>query len=185
MAQYDEEAWRRVGRYLRYRRAQLDPDFQQRSEWIRAVARRGFGGRVITDLELGERSNYSRDTLRVAEGVYRLQPGSIRRAVEEGGTPEPLDDDAPHPAAYPKPRSTEPGWMAAHAGVLAESPLKAIIDAACDRILDQVGTDTAGMSEPDAIDITTRLCDDLEREAEIFLEQERLRRHRRQRTEGA
>lgn len=96
----DLDPWRRIGRYLRARRAQIDPDYQQRSAWVRDVERRGFGGRVITDLELGERDNFSDRTLEVAEEVYQLQPGSIRHAVRTGGDPVPLPT-TPEPADAP------------------------------------------------------------------------------------
>lgn len=100
----DLDPWRRIGRYLRARRAQIDPDYQQRSAWVRDVERKGFGGRVITDLELGERANFSDRTLEVAEEVYQLQPGSIRHAVRTGGDPVPL----PSEERTPEPTSAQP-----------------------------------------------------------------------------
>ena len=84
------EDWRRVGAYLAARREQLG--YRKRAPWARHVERRGFRSRVITDLELGERDNYSDDTLAIAEEVYQLAPGSIRHAASAGGTPRPVED---------------------------------------------------------------------------------------------
>ena len=84
------DAWKRVGTYLSERRAQLG--YTKRAPWARAVERPGFRARVITDLELAQRDNYSDDTLATAEEVYLLTPGSIRRAIATGTTPTPLED---------------------------------------------------------------------------------------------
>ena len=84
------EDWRRVGAYLAARREELG--YRKRAPWARAVERPGFRSRVITDLELGERDNYSDDTLAIAEDVYQLTPGSIRRAVTAGVDPQPVEE---------------------------------------------------------------------------------------------
>ena len=86
-----DETWKRIGAYLTQRRVKLG--YRKRAPWARAVGRPGFRARVITDLELGERGNYSDDTLETAEEVYQLQPGSIRQAVEAGGDPRPLEEE--------------------------------------------------------------------------------------------
>lgn len=87
------DQWRRVGAWLIQRRTELG--YKQRTAWAREKSRPRWGMRVIVDMETGERDTYGDDAVQAAEDAYRLQPGSLRRALSgEIPTPQPADSSS-------------------------------------------------------------------------------------------
>jgi transcriptional regulator with XRE-family HTH domain len=78
--------WKPLGGQLRQRRAEIDPAFRNRAEWIRRGAP-GISASVVRDIENGNRENYDDPTLAAIEIAYRLAPGSIPAFLDG-------DDDA-------------------------------------------------------------------------------------------
>ncbi|KAA9379727.1 hypothetical protein F5972_08740 [Microbispora cellulosiformans] len=100
-----DQTWRHLGDQLVRRRVQLDPAYRTRRGFVAATRAASSDAwyRVITSLELGERDNYTRETIAAAEAAYRLQPGSIRSYLETGAPLQFLDDDADAPARPQQP----------------------------------------------------------------------------------
>lgn len=169
------EDWRRVGAYLAARRERLG--YRKRAPWARHVERRGFRSRVITDLELGERDNYSDDTLAIAEEVYELVPGSILEAVNTGSDPRPLEDeeDEDEPCADDG-RFKEPGREPGR--FVAEERTHRLTGRVW-RIVRDLEADTEGIPDDVAEEMIQRAMDNAEHQARIMLEADRQRYSRR------
>jgi hypothetical protein len=91
MDSYPLEAWQRLGSVLASRRGQLGYGFRQRAAFAEANELR-LSARTLQRLEGAERDAYPKETLAVAETMYRLAPGSIVRVLRGG---EPVFADAP------------------------------------------------------------------------------------------
>jgi hypothetical protein len=82
--------WTRLGDLLVTRRVQLDPRYKNRRTFVADThtGSRDSWYRLITAIETGARSNYSRETIAAIEVAYRLEPGSLVR-TRDGGDLEP------------------------------------------------------------------------------------------------
>lgn len=83
----NEALWRALGDLLVARRVEIDPRWRNRrlfSEETRGETSFASWYRLIGAVEGGERDNYSRETLVLFEGAYRLRPGAIRRFIAGG-----------------------------------------------------------------------------------------------------
>ena len=74
-------AWQRLGRLLKNRRLQIDPDYSNLTRFCRD---RNIDYRLAWDIEKGARTNYREVTLAGVEAAYQLDPGSIASALGGG-----------------------------------------------------------------------------------------------------
>lgn len=74
-------AWQRLGRLLKNRRLQIDPDY---SNLTRFCKDRGIDYRLAWDIEKGARTNYRDVTLAGVEAAYQLEAGSISTSLSGG-----------------------------------------------------------------------------------------------------
>lgn len=116
-------AWERVGEQLVRRRIEVDPRYSNRQTF---ADERGVNYRTISDIERGRRDNYEDATIAALEVAYVVRPGSIRRAVDDGGDLEPATAAAPSRPLRPvsTPPMPSPGSPAEEilAGLLASYP---------------------------------------------------------------
>ncbi len=81
----DEEGWRRLGKRVRSERSRRWPVLKD------FAAQCGLGTRVISALELGERTNFSPATIAAVEDALGWEPGSADR-IRAGLRPLQRDD---------------------------------------------------------------------------------------------
>ncbi len=75
--------WGTLGNLLVRRRVQLNPHYKNRRKFV-ADTHSGSEDswyRMITSIETGARTNYSRETLAAMEIAYQLEPGSLDRSL--------------------------------------------------------------------------------------------------------
>lgn len=87
MGDDDKATWRRLGELLTARRVALGGANRTRFMEEQGVVKQS---RIISDIELGKRTNYERGTLSLIEHVYGWKPGSIERVLR-GGDPEVVE----------------------------------------------------------------------------------------------
>lgn len=104
MATYSasSDAWARLGRLLRMRRAALDPRYSKRSVFCEAT---GLNYKLVADIETAQRTNFDPETLARFEVAYRWETGSIEQVLQ-GGDPVPVrpqgtEAHAPPPSPHP------------------------------------------------------------------------------------
>ena len=109
---YPQEAWERLGRLLEERRGELNPDWANRAQFLRAT---GMNKKLIERLELAKLDSYRPATLAKVSVAYGWTADSIRRILE-GREPQPRPETA----------SPEPALVAldeVEAGILASAKL--------------------------------------------------------------
>jgi hypothetical protein len=81
-----EAAWQSLGDLLVTRRVQLDPRYANRRTFVAEThsGKESSWYRIVTSIENGDRTNYSRETLAAIEVAYQLIPGSIQRTIDSG-----------------------------------------------------------------------------------------------------
>lgn len=82
----DAPDWRALGDLLVRRRVQLDPHYKNRRRFVTDThsGSKDSWYRIITSVETGARTNYSRETLAAMEVAYQLEPGSLVRSLRTG-----------------------------------------------------------------------------------------------------
>ncbi|MFG1683589.1 hypothetical protein ACGFNP_25695 [Nonomuraea sp. NPDC049269] len=110
MSEYPAEAWERLSRSLRSRRARVDSRYKNRTTFC---AETGLHYKLVQDIEGAPdtRTNFTDESFALVEAAYRLADGSIRRSLA-GGALEPAPDGesaqrAGRPATY-EPIDDEP-----------------------------------------------------------------------------
>lgn len=110
MSEYPAEAWERLSRSLRSRRARVDSRYKNRTTFCTET---GLHYKLVQDIEGAPdtRTNFTDESFALVEAAYRLADGSIRRSLA-GGTLEPAPDGEPtqragRPATY-EPIDDEP-----------------------------------------------------------------------------
>lgn len=78
---FSDEAWTRLGRLLKERRVQLNPEYRNR---LKFAAEAGLNERLVADIEQNRRTTYRDTSLQAVEVAYQLEPGSLLRALEGG-----------------------------------------------------------------------------------------------------
>ena len=85
MTDYEPDAWRRLARLLRSRRAHLDPRFSKRNVFCEST---GLNYKLVQDIEGAPttRTSFSDEAFALFESAYRWAPGSIAQVLS-GGEP--------------------------------------------------------------------------------------------------
>lgn len=80
--------WQRLGDVLVNRRVQLDPRYTNRRTFVEEThgGKHASWYRVITSIETGARSNYTRETIAAVERAYQMEPGSVKAIIDGGRT---------------------------------------------------------------------------------------------------
>lgn len=123
-----EAAWRSLGDLLVTRRVQLDPRWANRRTFAAEThsGKQASWYRIITSIENGDRTNYSRETLAAVEVAYRLMPGSIQRTIDSGALePAPALAAAGTPGDPPRRAVDE---LRAYAEARGEKVIDVLID---------------------------------------------------------
>ncbi len=99
---YPLEAWRRLGKVLEARRAQLGYGFRQRERFLAERGGPPPSVKTLARLERGERTSYPPGTVTRLESLYGYAPGSFE-AVLAGGdaVPDPPVPPRLHPIPVP------------------------------------------------------------------------------------
>lgn len=85
---YPPEAWKRLGRRLTDRRAELGYGFRQRRQFWESRADRPLSLKTLERVERAERTGYPPETLATLDRIYEYRPGSVE-AILRGGSPVP------------------------------------------------------------------------------------------------
>ncbi|MGS2645956.1 hypothetical protein [Streptosporangium sp. G12] len=157
MSDYPREAWQRLGRLLRSRRAHISPDYRNRGEFCKAT---GLNYKLVQEIEGAARDTFTDESFALFETGYRLTEGSIRRALAGGeltpadrdtSTASPVAAEAKAPAAEPE-DGAEIDWESFAPQTPTEKALFALYQASrreMDRKLEEINDRIDRLAERD------------------------------------